>query len=166
MRGFPLVNTLVVLAFFALAWVPLSQLTGGNAGAGTLDQIQQVEPLDPTENVQSAGITLRFFSTHALKQLKVEYLGETVLSHETADQLQELEQKVEGIELAAEGIDFYVDASFTNVAEGQRVALGIEAIPDDLELNPVQITLWGGENESQIGDSAFFQWPELKKEGK
>ena len=76
MRGFPLVNTLVVLAFFALAWVPLGRLTGDNADAETLDQVQEVEALDPTENVSSAGITLRFFSTHTLRQLKVEYLGE------------------------------------------------------------------------------------------
>ena len=167
MRGFPLVNTLVVLAFFALAWFPLSRLTGDSKQeAGPLNEGQEALQPDVNEVVESGGVTLRVFSTHDLKQLKVEYLGKTVMSLGEAGQSTELEQKVEGVELVPEGIEFWVDARFSDVADSQRAAVGIEAVPDNPEIESIQVTLWGRAGESYVGDLAVFQWPKITEDGK
>ena len=167
MRGYPLVSTVIVLFFFALAWIPLSQLTGESANdSELLYEVQKAELQEPVEVVESSGVTLRVFATHELKQLKVEYLGKPVMSLEETNQSTELEQKVDGVEITPEGIEFWVEARFTEVAEGQRSALGIEAVPNDPALEPIQVTLWGRAGETYVGDLAVFEWPKTEEDAR
>jgi len=154
-RGFPLLNVLIVVAFFAAAWWPLQHLTGQPVGGAAA--------LGETGRSVGNGedFTIRVLSSHPLGSLSLAYLGESVLTIDDPTEESEIEHVIKGIEIPKEGIEFWVEAGLTSATgEDQRPAIQLELIPENLEREPRTITLWGKPGESKIEEPAVFLWSE------
>ena len=155
MRGFPLLNVLIVVAFFAAAWWPLQHLVGQ----------PDAETGASKESELAAGngenFTIRIMSSHPLKNLSLVHLGQPLLAVNEPDPESEIEHAIESVEIPPEGIEFWVEAGLASAAgENQRPAIQLEIIPEDLERESRTVTLWGRPGESKIEEPAVFLWPE------
>lgn len=170
MRGFPLLGTLAVIAFFVAAWWPLRALTGSRpAGPGNDSSAASAVSEGAPQSVGTLeNFTLRITTSRPVEKLVVEHLGKPVLEFDAPLGGSDLERRLEGIALPPEGIEFWLDAAFVpgpvETPEPFRVALSVEIIPDDPERETRQISLWGAPGENTIADLAVFQWPESEIE--
>ena len=154
MRGFPLLNVLIVVAFFAAAWWPLQHLTGQSATAAGQSSEGKSEDISRAEN-----LTLRATSSHPLETLTLEHLGQPLIKLEKPDAEQEIELAIGTVEIPPEGIEFWVEAALAGTpGEDQRPAIRLEVVPEDLEREPRTVTLWSQPGESNIAAPAVFQW--------
>ncbi|MGI9241147.1 MAG: hypothetical protein ACR2RV_10115 [Verrucomicrobiales bacterium] len=154
MRGFPLLNVLIVVAFFAVAWWPLQRLTG-QAAAGVGASAEGGEAVGNGEN-----FTIRVMSSHPLETLSLAHLGQPMLIIDDPGAESEFEHSIEGVEIPPEGVEFWVEAGLAGATgEHQRPAIQLELTPEDLERGPRTVTLWGQPDESKIEAPAVFQWP-------
>ena len=80
MRGFPLLNVLIVVAFFAAAWWPLQHLIGQSATAAGQSSEGKSEDISRAEN-----LTLRATSSHPLETLTLEHLGQPLIKLANTD---------------------------------------------------------------------------------
>ncbi len=162
MRGFPLLGTLAVVAFFAAAWWPLRALT--EARPANASEYSPPSESDSSSAVSLETLTVRVGSSRPLERLIVEHLGKPVLVIDTPTDGGDIERRLEGIALPPEGVEFWIDATFVpgtgDNADTHRVALSVEILPDDPEREPRQISLWGDPGERAIADLAVFEWPE------
>lgn len=155
MRGFPLLNVVLVVAFFVLAWWPLKQAIGEKAPAmGTADTV--------FESSEEGGFSLTVTSSHPLASLTVSHLNVPLFSiaspGEAIDEL-EMGHEIEGIEVPPEGIELWIKATFAGTGiDDQRPVLGLELIPEDVEHEIGAVTLWGDLGEPVIDAPAVFVW--------
>jgi hypothetical protein len=147
MKGFPLLNALVVAVAFVLGWWPLQRaMTGDVVPDG------EAAAVSPTN---ALPVTMRIFATAPIGRLRVEHLGQTVIDLPKGEQ-GEITYEWKALELPKEGVEFWVDADLTKGpgATG-RSALAIEVTPADGEARIV--TLWSDENGA-VADTALFIW--------
>lgn len=170
MRGFPLLNTLLVLVGFSLAWWPLHQSATGNADAGATPASISKEVLG-THGTETSAVeasvdaTLKIFSSAPLASLRVETLGETLIEFSSAPENgKAIEKELTAFALPREGVEFWVEATFAERSENTEgeesdspAALGIELAPTDRD--PRSATLWTDEFDStSVADSVVFTW--------
>lgn len=153
MRGFPLINVILVIAFFALAWWPLQRAVGKKA------------PEDETASSETASeeaFTLQITSSHPLASLSVAHLNAPLFSIDApGDAMDELEdgREIENISVPPEGIEFWIEASFSGADDdSQRPVLSLELVPADVERELKPVTLWGDLGDSEIDEPAVFLW--------
>ena len=167
MRGFPLLNTLLVLVGFGLAWWPLHQSATGSADAGAAPasdsgEIRGTHGTETSEAEASVDATLKIFSSAPLVSLRVETLGETLIEFSSAPESgKAIERELTAFALPKEGVEFWVEATFAERPGDEEshppAALGIELAPDDRD--PRSATLWTDEfDSSSVADSVVFTW--------
>ncbi|WP_411826152.1 hypothetical protein [Luteolibacter sp. AS25] len=158
MRGFPILNLLIVVAFFGLAWWPLQKVTGnerkeaGPKSGGAL-----------VARPKGESFTLRIMSSTPLESLSISNLDLPIVEVTAADGLDglEFEYDLGEIENPPEGLEFWVEASFLPGNSGERrPAISLELAPEDMELDSKTVTLWGAPGESNIGAPVLFLWEE------
>ena len=153
MRGFPLLNVILVVAFLSVAWWPLQRAVGDKTPEG-----------GPAESKPSAAgeYSLQVTSSHPLAGFSVSHLNAPLLTIDGAgDAMDDLEfgHELGGIEIPPEGIEFWIEASFSGADEdGQRPVIGLELVPADVERELEPVTLWGEAGGSKIDAPAVFLW--------
>lgn len=153
MRGFPLLNAIVVVTFFVLAWWPLQQVTGSRPAAADRS------PAPAPAALSAEAFTLHITTSQALKELTFSHLDQELFVLDAPGANLEIERRVDQLEIPSEGIEFWVEAEFSQrPGEDQQAAVSIEVVPDDLARAPQTVTLWGRPGESSIGDLAVFLW--------
>ncbi|MCB1228726.1 MAG: hypothetical protein KDN19_00575 [Verrucomicrobiae bacterium] len=159
MRGFPLLSTVFVLAVFAAAWWPLKQTATGSGAISSPPADSPSAATATTEDGVASTVpaTLRIMASAPLASLRVEWLGE-VLIDETAPRAGGvLEHELPTLAIPEEGVEFWIEATFTESADSRPSALGIELAPDDREARTV--TLWTDESDpNSVADSVVFTW--------
>lgn len=168
MRGFPLLNTLLVLAGFALAWWPLHQsATGSSAGAvsanAAAEESRETTAIVEADAEPGVDATLKVFSSRPLVSLRVETLGETLIEFSAAPENEgAIEKALPAFAIPEEGVEFWVEATFAPASKTENSntassALGVELAPDDRDARTV--TLWTDEFDSEsVADSVVFTW--------
>ena len=153
MRGFPLLNALVVLAFFAIAWWPLRALTERSTfGADATE-------LAGNDSGRAEAFTIRILSSHPLETLTVEHLGRPLLAIDSPGGHPEVERLIKGVEFPHEGLEFWVDAKFATLTEARhRCAIAIEIVPGDIDREPRLVTLWSEPGKVELAEIAVFLW--------
>ena len=155
MRGFPLLNVILVVAFFAIAWWPLQQAIGGKARV-----VEAVETASKT--VDAGGFSLEVTSSHPRAKFSVSHLNTPVFEIASpGDAMDELElgRELEGIKVPPEGIELWIEASFAgSEIDDQRPVLGLKLVPDNVEYALHPVTLWGDLGEPTIDAPAAFLW--------
>ena len=159
MRGFPLLNTLLILAGFALAWWPLKHsATGSGASVASVPNTATAEMRETSPQPKTSPATFRVFASTPLASLRIESLGQ-LLFQDTAMQAEgTIERELPALEIPDEGVEFWVEATFVGSPEHhQPIALGIELAPNEKDSRTV--TLWTDESDSlSVADSAVFTW--------
>jgi len=167
MRGFPLLNTLLVLVGFFLAWWPLHQSATGNADAGAAyasvaEEVMNDAGLEETEAGANIAARLKIISSAPLASLRVETLGETLIEFSSPpEDGNAIEKELNAFAIPVEGVEFWVEATFVENPENKErsspAALGIELAPDDRD--PRTVTLWTDEfDPTSVADSVVFIW--------
>ena len=155
MRGFPLLNVVLVVTFFVLAWWPLQKAVG--------DRVSAVEGhLEVGSSLAEGGYTLEVTSSHPLVSFQLSHLDAPLLVVDApGEAMEELEfgRELEGVKVPAEGIELWVEASFAGTAtDDQRPVLRLEIVPDDVERELGAVTLWGELGGKGIDAPAAFLW--------
>lgn len=158
MRGFPILNLLIVVAFFCAAWWPLQRVIGGRdkelpAGGDEVDLAV----------VDAGGFILRGVSSHPLRSLVVTNAGEVLF---TAREFEEgivdpleFEVVLGGMEVPKEGVEFWVEAVFLKEADDEeRAVMTLELAPEDMDRKGKTFTLWGDAGEVEVAGPVFFTW--------
>lgn len=166
MRGFPLLNTLLVLAGFAVAWWPLKQTATGSGAttAAAPASEEEVDTTDDSAEPRATPATLRVFASAPLDSLRIEFLGRTLidLSSPKTGNGGVIEWKLPALTIPAEGVEFWVEAIFSesnseSKTEPRPAALGIELTPGSREAR--KVTLWTADFDPRsVADSVDFAW--------
>ena len=159
MRGFPLLNLLIVIAFFALAWWPLQELTGQPSEPGPESEVASEAELDTGQASGGEAFSLRITSSHPIESLSLAQFGEGLLEVDGAGDDLESEHPIGRLEVPPEGVEFWLEAQLQGeLGEHERPAIRLELIPESLERDPKQVTVWGRAGEAKIEMPAVFLW--------
>ena len=160
MRGFPLLNLLIVIAFFALAWLPLQRLTGKSANTEPPQDQHQAAP-----GQVEAGFTIRMISSHPLKNVYLDHLGKrllTIKGIKGPGNEAEIERTINGIIITEPEVEFWIEAELKNAPKsGERPVIQLEMIREGLENTPTSVTIWGQSGESRIETNAMIFLPAI-----
>ena len=155
MRGFPLLNVILVVAFFVCAWWPLQQAIGVKApametGGGT------------PSTAEDGSYSLEVTSSHPLASFSVSHLNVPLLSIASPGEAMEgleLGHEIESLSVPPEGIELWVEAKLAGAGiDDQRPVLGLQLVPEDPERELEPFTLWGELGEPAIDAPAVFLW--------
>lgn len=151
MRGFPLLNLLLVVAFFVLAWGPLQKAIGDREPA-------PVENASATSSSTDGTYSLHITSSHPLASLSVSHLNSPLLNIEAPVDLED-DHELVGLKIPPEGVDLWIQASFAGQPnDQQRPVLSIELVPEEVEHELGPVTLWGELGSSEIDAPATILW--------
>ena len=157
MRGFPLLNLLIVIAFFALAWFPLQHLTGQSESSEPLQNQQQADPVQAAE-----GFSIRIISSHPLKNVYLDYLGKRLLTVQDPGNDAEIERAINGTTITEQEIEFWIEAELKSAPKsGERPVIQLEMIREGLENRPTLVNVWGQPGESRIETNAIIFRPAI-----
>ena len=146
---------LIVIAFFALAWFPLQHLTGKSASP-------EETPVQHQYDTKQAGeeFTVRVISSHPLKNFALDHLGKRLLTIKDPVTEEEIEDTITGMVISEKEVEFWIEADLTSApGAGDRPAIHLELIPEDLEKSPTAVTVWGQPGESRIETNALLLFP-------
>ncbi len=156
MRGFPVLSTLVAIALLALAWWPLSYVTGKSSQTGAESGTDC--PLTPLPTAAETGVSspvpvfLTVRASHAPSKLTLVLDGENEIDlAEGADWTGEITKEL-SIVIPTEGIEAWVEAQWPE--DVANVALAISLTPEAGEER--RVTLWS--DGPELSDLAEFIW--------
>ncbi|MEM6912331.1 MAG: hypothetical protein AAF555_12220 [Verrucomicrobiota bacterium] len=163
MRGFPLCNTLLLLALFCLAWWPLQHLTGKrplalaeNPVASALEITANSAAPPSSETPPATGLRLK--SSHPLAELLIEHLGHPLpVKGPTPPSTDTWEIRLEPLAVPAEGIEFWIEARFAESLDAQETGVvRLELHYADPSREPETLSLWAQPGAASLGDIAYF----------
>ncbi len=132
MRGYPLLNTILVIVLLALARGPLYR----SIAVGDSIDHEHIVGENTAEDEASAPAILKIVGTSPLVKIHVEYMGKVIVEKGGDSSF---EEPLPGLTLPPGGIEFWVEAKFAD--KDQWVALSFEIETDTGDV--WKRTLWG-----------------------